>query len=80
MEIKGKNNKKEKITLSGNNLKMAFLPKIEIFLVYFLYFLAFGSSLEKDMTTIVEPGSEECFYQTLKEGDTLEIEYQVKTL
>ncbi|KAJ6639689.1 Transmembrane emp24 domain-containing protein 5 [Pseudolycoriella hygida] len=37
----------------------------------------FVSCIEREMTTTVEPGSKDCFYQFLKTGETLDIEYQV---
>lgn len=34
-------------------------------------------SLEKEMTVNIEAGKEECFYQYVKEGNDIDIEYQV---
>lgn len=31
----------------------------------------------REITTNIEPGSRDCFYQTGKAGDTIDIEYQV---
>jgi hypothetical protein len=36
-------------------------------------------SLEKEMTIIIDPGREECFYQPIKLGQVIDLEYQVST-
>lgn len=33
--------------------------------------------VEKELTVNIDPGSEDCFYQKVKKGDKIEIEYQV---
>lgn len=33
--------------------------------------------IEREMTTSIEPGAKDCFYQYIKAGETLDIEYQV---
>lgn len=33
--------------------------------------------IEREMTTSVEAGSKDCFYQYIKAGETIDIEYQV---
>lgn len=33
--------------------------------------------IEREMTTSIEAGSKDCFYQYIKAGETLDIEYQV---
>ena len=52
--------------------------------IFFLFSLLLGVSLgreiEREMTIEVGPGSEQCFYETIKSGETLDIEYQVRTI
>jgi len=36
-------------------------------------------SFEKEMTISIDPGREECFYQPVKRGEGIDIEYQVST-
>lgn len=33
--------------------------------------------IEREMTTSIEAGSKDCFYQYIKSGETIDIEYQV---
>jgi hypothetical protein len=37
-------------------------------------------SFEKEMTISIDPGREECFYQPVKRGQIIDIEYQVSTV
>ncbi|KAG0721919.1 Transmembrane emp24 domain-containing protein 1 [Chionoecetes opilio] len=50
-------------------------------LQYFPFFLLIHSScgrdIEREMTVEVKAGTEECFYETIKGGETLDVEYQV---
>lgn len=46
-----------------------------IFPVFIIF--QFATCIEREMTTPVEPGSKDCFYQYVKAGETLDIEYQV---
>lgn len=49
-------------------------------LSYYLMFLSvltIVNSLEKEITVNIEAGKEECFYQNIKEGNVIDIEYQV---
>ena len=36
-----------------------------------------GRDIEREMTVEVAPGGEQCFYEMVKAGETLDIEYQV---
>ena len=36
-------------------------------------------SFEKEMTISIDPGREECFYQPIKRGQVIDLEYQVST-
>jgi hypothetical protein len=36
-------------------------------------------SFEKEMTISIEPRREECFYQPVKRGQVIDVEYQVST-
>lgn len=42
-----------------------------------LSFLTVVNSLEKEITVNIDAGKEECFYQNVKEGNVIDIEYQV---
>jgi len=46
-----------------------------IFPVFIIF--QFATCIEREMTTPIEPGSKDCFYQYVKAGETLDIEYQV---
>lgn len=46
-----------------------------IFLVIIIF--QFATCIEREMTTPIEAGSKDCFYQHIKVGETLDIEYQV---
>ncbi|EEB10414.1 t1/st2 receptor binding protein, putative [Pediculus humanus corporis] len=48
-----------------------------LFLFSFINFFFKWVSCEKDITISVGPGSKECFYQTLKIDQVLDIDYQV---
>lgn len=43
----------------------------------FVVLAAFSQSLDSDFTFTLPPGRKECFYQTMKNDASLEIEYQV---
>lgn len=45
--------------------------------MFFSSVLISFTSSEKDITINVGPKSEECFYETLKSGQALDIDYQV---
>ncbi|KAB7502814.1 Transmembrane emp24 domain-containing protein 1 [Armadillidium nasatum] len=51
------------------------------FLAFFVlslsYKLILGRDIEREMTIEVQPGREECFYQDIIAGETLDLEYQV---
>lgn len=36
-----------------------------------------GRDIEREMTVEVKAGTEECFYEAIKGGETLDVEYQV---
>jgi len=36
-------------------------------------------STEREMTISIDPGREECFYQPVKRGQVIDLEYQVST-
>ena len=46
---------------------------------FFLYLLIakISASSEREMTVKVEAGQEECFFEQLNSGDTLDVDYQV---
>jgi len=46
-----------------------------IFPVFIIF--QFVTCIEREMTTPIEPGTKDCFYQYVKAGETLDIEYQV---
>lgn len=37
-----------------------------------------GRDVEREMTVEVKAGTEECFYEVIKAGETVDIEYQVR--
>ncbi|XP_076034468.1 transmembrane emp24 domain-containing protein 1-like [Oratosquilla oratoria] len=39
--------------------------------------LVYARDIEKEMTVEVGPGTQECFYQDVKQGEILDVEYQV---
>lgn len=47
---------------------------------FFLLFLqpSNGRDIEREMTVEVKAGTEECFYEVIKGGETLDVEYQVR--
>lgn len=50
------------------------------YLVIITTFLAHASycrDIEREMTVEVKAGTEECFYELVKAGETLDVEYQV---
>lgn len=46
----------------------------------FAVLAAFSQSLDSDFTFTLPPGRKECFYQTMRQDASLEIEYQVSLL
>ncbi|XP_023027717.2 transmembrane emp24 domain-containing protein opossum [Leptinotarsa decemlineata] len=42
-----------------------------------IHILKYANSLERELTIFVEAGSETCFYQSARKGDTIDVEYQV---
>lgn len=55
--------------------------KMKSFLAFLVlslsYKLILGRDIEREMTIEVQPGREECFYQDIIAGETLDLEYQV---
>lgn len=39
--------------------------------------ISYGRDIEREMTVEVKSGTEECFYEMVKSGETLDVEYQV---
>jgi hypothetical protein len=56
-------------------LKRAFL----FYLVPIVVHIKSIMSFEKEMTISVDPRREECFFQPVKRGQVIDIEYQVST-
>lgn len=60
---------------------MEFLKKLSLlcitFTIYFQYIKCFDQVNESGFTISVGPGTSECFFQSVKSGEILEIEYQV---
>lgn len=50
---------------------------IHFFHLFLLFHSSHGRDIEREMTVEVKAGTQECFYETIKEGETLDIEYQV---
>ncbi|XP_045116784.1 transmembrane emp24 domain-containing protein 1-like [Portunus trituberculatus] len=50
---------------------------ISIFPFFLLLQPSCGRDIEREMTVEVKAGTEECFYETIKAGETLDVEYQV---
>lgn len=48
-----------------------------IFLYFVVQLIHLASSFEKEFTVSIDPSKEDCFYHTLKAGESAEIEYQV---
>ncbi|KAL0277059.1 UNVERIFIED_CONTAM: hypothetical protein PYX00_004476 [Menopon gallinae] len=55
---------------------MTFAGK-EFLVIFFSSLVFLANCTERDMTVSVPPGREECFYETLRVGQTLDIDYQV---
>ena len=51
--------------------------QILVFLTVF-FCVAHSRDIDREMTVEVKAGTEECFYELVKAGETLEIEYQVR--
>jgi hypothetical protein len=56
-------------------LKRAFI----LYLVPIVVRIESVMSFEKEMTISIDPRREECFYQPVKRGQVIDIEYQVST-
>ncbi len=48
-----------------------------LLLVSLLPLTTLGRSSEREVTVEVPAGKEECFYETLKAGETIDVDYQV---
>ncbi|CAH1176780.1 unnamed protein product [Phaedon cochleariae] len=42
-----------------------------------VYIIDYAQPLEKELTIYIDPGTESCFYQNAKQGESIDIEYQV---
>ncbi|KAK8740856.1 hypothetical protein OTU49_002731 [Cherax quadricarinatus] len=51
--------------------------KILVLIAISLAHTSYGRDIEREMTIEVKPGTEECFYEMVKAGETLDVEYQV---
>jgi hypothetical protein len=56
-------------------LKRAFI----LYLVSIVVRIISVMSFEKEMTISIDPGRQECFYQPVKRGQVIDLEYQVST-
>ncbi|KAG7163213.1 transmembrane emp24 domain-containing protein 1-like [Homarus americanus] len=48
-----------------------------VLLTMFLVHTSYSREIEREMTVEVKAGTEECFYEMVKAGETLDVEYQV---
>lgn len=46
-------------------------------LLLFIFLPCFVQSLEKEITVNIDPGREDCFFQQVKQGEVIDLEYQV---
>ncbi|KAK7078266.1 hypothetical protein SK128_016597 [Halocaridina rubra] len=56
---------------------MASQSLIYLVLSSFIFILGHCRDIERELTVEVKPGAEECFYEMIKSGETVDIEYQV---
>lgn len=54
-----------------------FISKRVLMLLILIIGECYSWGKDLDMTVKVKPGSAECFYETVRAGDELELEYQV---
>ena len=40
---------------------------------------SFSASIDRELTVTVEAGKEDCYYETVQEGDVIDLDYQVNT-
>lgn len=53
------------------------MPRFTLVLLFVSTIFNFTSSFEKEVTVNVDPGKEDCYYQEVKKGETVDFEYQV---
>ena len=49
----------------------------DVALVCFVVLLSYVGCMEREMTVNIDPGKEECFFESVQLGNTLTVEYQV---